>query len=235
MQRGIFGPEYDEIADVIPDDHAAPSSAENMLAVWARQMVRPSAVLDLGCGDGRGVDVIRACLPDVRYDGVDIAQSPEVSSRSRDDAAFHSYDGVNLPFEDNSFDIVYSRQVFEHVRHPDRLAAQVWRVLKPGGIFVGSLAYLEPYHSYSIFNFTPYGVFRLGEDNQFRVRELRPGVEGLSLIVRQISARRIAGLSVTYPLIDLLARWRSLGFRERNYLKLRFAGHICFAMERVQD
>lgn len=206
-----------------------------MLVEWSRRFADPARVLDLGCGDGRGVDVVRACLPDAQYDGVDIEQSPEVSSRSRDDARFHSYDGVNLPFDDKTFDIVYSRQVFEHVRHPDRLAAEVCRVLKPGGAFVGSLAYLEPYHSYSIFNFTPYGLFRVGEDNGLRVREMRPGVEGLSLIMRQMSMRRIRGFGIAYPLIGLLARLRSLGVRERNYLKLRFAGHICFAMEREQD
>lgn len=234
-QRGIFGPEYAEIAHAIPMDHAKPSSAEEMLACCAKRITKPARVLDLGCGDGRGVDVVRACLPHARYDGVDIEQSPEVGSRSRADASFHSYDGVTLPFADETFDIVYSRQVFEHVRHPDTVVREVRRVLRRGGLFVGSLAYLEPYHSYSIFNFTPYGLLRVGQDNGLKVCEMRPGVEGLSLIMRQMSMRRISRLSLAYPLIELMARLRSLGIRERNYLKLRFAGHICFMMVREED
>jgi SAM-dependent methyltransferase len=39
-----------------------------------------------------------------------------------------------MSFHDNSFDVVYSFQVLEHVRDPRRVLAESWRVLKPGGI-----------------------------------------------------------------------------------------------------
>lgn len=224
----MLGPEYDEIADTIPDDNSRVYSVEALLGEAVTASGQFATILDLGCGDGRGYDVIRSLLPSARYCGVDIEGSPEVASRQRSDAEFLSYNGVDLPFADESFDAVYSRQVFEHIRHPDRVMSEVCRVLKPGGIFVCSLSYLEPYHSFSIFNFTPYGVFRIVEDNGLKLVQMRPGTEGLAMIFRQLSARKIGGLRLAYPAFELAGRIRGWSARKRNYLKLRFAGHICF-------
>jgi ubiquinone/menaquinone biosynthesis C-methylase UbiE len=38
-----------------------------------------------------------------------------------------TFDGVNLPFGDDDFDLVYCKQVLEHVRHPEPLLAEVGR------------------------------------------------------------------------------------------------------------
>lgn len=39
-----------------------------------------------------------------------------------------------LPYPDNSFDIIYSRFVFEHVENPDLIARELVRIVKPGGL-----------------------------------------------------------------------------------------------------
>lgn len=41
--------------------------------------------------------------------------------------------GESIPFPDNSFDLIYSFNVFEHVADPSRVLAEALRVLKPGG------------------------------------------------------------------------------------------------------
>lgn len=46
--------------------------------------------------------------------------------------------GENLPFPENSFDIVYARQVLHHARDLFRLCGELCRVLKPGGTLVAS-------------------------------------------------------------------------------------------------
>lgn len=71
---------------------------------------------------------------------------------------------------------------------PESLLADVTRVLRPGGAFVGSVSCLEPYHSFSYWNFTPYGWYvwlaRRGTGGVLvgRVRQResrkRPGVRG---------------------------------------------------------
>lgn len=43
------------------------------------------------------------------------------------------YDGRNLPFEADTFDIVFSSNVLEHVEDLPYLMRDMWRVLKPGG------------------------------------------------------------------------------------------------------
>jgi SAM-dependent methyltransferase len=225
----VLGPEYRLIERTLPCGSSRSKSPETVLLTFRDRV--GLEILDLGCGDGRAVELL-AKFDSPRYTGVDIEASPEVGSRTRTDADFQTYDGQNLPFPDRTFDIVYSRQVFEHIRHPDNVAAEVLRVLKPGGSFVGSLSYLEPYHSFSIFNTTPYGVFRLLEDNGFVLRSMWPGVEGMSLFVRQLTNRRINQFSFVYPLIEIAGRLARWDHRKRNYLKLRFAGHITFLAER---
>lgn len=219
------GPEYELIEGAIPDDHVRLTEPESLLPQC--QVPHPN-VLDLGCGDGRGRDVILQALPGADYTGVDIENSPEVKSRVANGSWFHSYDGENLPFADDSFDLVYSRQVFEHIRHPDRVAAEIFRVLRPGGLFIGSLSGLEPYHSFSMFNFTPYGLYRVLQDNGLYLTELRPGAESTSLVIRQLTLRRVSGFRIIYPLVDIIARMKGWSVKQANYIKLRFAGHMSF-------
>lgn len=45
-------------------------------------------------------------------------------------------DGQQLPFRDNSFDVVYSSNVAEHVPHPWTMGEEMLRVTKPGGVVV---------------------------------------------------------------------------------------------------
>ena len=105
--------------------------------------------------------------------------------RTRTDAEFHTFDGLNLPFEDASFDVVYCAQVLEHARHPESLLIDVARVLRPGGALAGSTSQLEPFHSRSTFNFTPHGLSLLLESAGLAGVELRPSVDALTLIVRR--------------------------------------------------
>ncbi len=65
-----------------------------------------------------------------------------------------------LPLADACVDLVLSMQVFEHLRAPWLAAAEVARVLRPGGCFVGSVAFLKPYHG-SYFHMTHKGVHQL--------------------------------------------------------------------------
>jgi SAM-dependent methyltransferase len=41
-----------------------------------------------------------------------------------------------LPFDDNSFDVVYSKSFLEHLHEPDRFFAEAFRVLRPGGLLL---------------------------------------------------------------------------------------------------
>jgi SAM-dependent methyltransferase len=102
-------------------------------------------VLDFGCGAGatvreglkQGLDIWGA---DVFFDA-----SPEYLTAVQDllgDRVFR-IENDRLPFADDSFDMVVSNQVFEHVPELGKAIAEIARVLKPGGKLVTLFPTLE--------------------------------------------------------------------------------------------
>lgn len=209
--------------------------------VGMAQGKRGITVIDLGCGGGSSYDEFFRRIGKIAWVGLDITDSYEVLNRQRRELPFCAYDGVRVPFADGSADIVYSRQVFEHVRHPQPLLSEAYRVLKPGGIFVGSTSHLEPFHSRSFWNYTPYGFCVLLREAGFHSVQVRPGIDSLTLIGRRcFSYVKLARLfepffSVESPLNILLEIClRALGqpVERRNAFKLLFAGQFCFFAKR---
>jgi SAM-dependent methyltransferase len=87
-------------------------------------------VLELGAGDGVQTTVLRGMFPKVTP--VDIAPSGDVEGMIIADAA-------DLPFEDDSFDLIFSSNVLEHVEQLDVAFNEMKRVLAPGGIMIHSM------------------------------------------------------------------------------------------------
>ena len=225
----------------IPSDHSRQVLADHYAGrlLGARAASEgPPRVMDLGCGAGDSVDVFRSVEPAVRWVGVDIEESPEVAARTRTDAEFVTFDGRRLPFEDASFDLVYCKQVLEHVDHPRDLVREAARVLKPGGEFAGSTSQLEAFHSRSTLNWTPYGFMKIAEVAGLEVIELRPVIDGFTLVAwRALGLPRYfhrwwARESPPYRLIELAARTARLDARTRNQIKLVLAGQFAFLARR---
>ena len=74
-------------------------------------------------------------------------------------------DAADLPFRDGAFDGVLSIAVLEHVRNPFVCAAEISRVLKPGGWLKCCVPFLQPLHGYPhhYFNMTHEGLRSLFE------------------------------------------------------------------------
>lgn len=224
---------YDMLADAIPNDHSRQCTAADELHAQITKGFSPSEVLDLGCGDGRSIDLFKSELPEARWTGVDIEGSPEVTMRRRTDGNFVSFDGINLPFEAESFGLVYSYQVFEHVRHPEPLLAEIRRVLKKDGLLIGQTSQLEPYHSFSYWNFTVFGFRRLLEAAGLRLLVLRPGIDGLTLIQRSIHGRTqewTKWFTTESPLNTEIEKELEdkRPCRTRNFRKLIYCGQFVF-------
>jgi len=229
------------LGDALPTDHSRQVLADHYIE---REIGRPSPgmgpwrVLDLGCGVGDSVDAFRARDPDVDWIGIDVPGSPEARDRTRADARFETFDGVKLPFADGSFELVFCKQVLEHVRHPEPLLAEVQRVLAPGGYLAGSTSQLEPYHSLSVWNYTPVGLANLIRDAGLRTIEFRPGIDSLTLIAWRLTGRPRhfdrwwARPSPLNRALDLYGRAARIDPRLRNATKLLFCGQFAFLAQK---
>lgn len=118
-------------------------------------------MLDIGCGDAAHRGVCEHA--GFRYLGLD-----------RDSTAADILaDAHLLPFRDNAFRFVLSVAVLQYLRFPVLAMREVHRVLAPGGIFIGTVAFLEPFHD-TYYHHTHLGTFHSLREGGFEVQRLAP-------------------------------------------------------------
>ena len=99
-------------------------------------------VLDFGCGTGGETLWLAerstfAVGCDVKADSLAEAQQFKLHSQHTN-VSFVEVPHNTLPFSDNSFDAIFSTDVFEHVMQPGELLSEIYRVLTPGGSFIST-------------------------------------------------------------------------------------------------
>jgi ubiquinone/menaquinone biosynthesis C-methylase UbiE len=99
-------------------------------------------VLDVGCGSGSMARLIARSFPSTEVIGVDVRQQylDFAKATARDqgigNVTFRSGDVFDLPFEDASFDIVWSKYLLQWLKEPKSALAELKRITKPGGLVV---------------------------------------------------------------------------------------------------
>lgn len=107
---------------------------------YAREFVQDMRVLDFGCGSGYGTARLAEHCRHII--GVDVASDAIAHARRNyqrhnlEYATIAPAEEQPLPFPDQSFDVVLSFQVIEHVTDEAKYLSEAWRVLRPGGRFV---------------------------------------------------------------------------------------------------
>ncbi len=99
-------------------------------------------ILEVGVGAGTDHAQWAAVTDDLH--GVDLTDAAvETSARNLALRGRRSHlqrvDAEVLPFESSSFDVVYSWGVIHHAEAPERIIAEIARILRPGGVFLGML------------------------------------------------------------------------------------------------
>lgn len=100
------------------------------------QVTAAEKSLNLGTGEGDYDALVRSFsnnLVSCDINERDIAFAKELN-RDLTNVVYRIEDALDLTFADNSFDLIISVEVLEHVGKPDRMMEEVSRVLKPGGI-----------------------------------------------------------------------------------------------------
>ncbi|MCC7159296.1 MAG: methyltransferase domain-containing protein [Ignavibacteria bacterium] len=91
--------------------------------------------LDIGSGVGLVDRFLKSSIPDLY--GVDVESGVvEKARQNNPEVTYNIYDGLKLPFEDNTFDLSFAINVMHHVPpvHWRNFAGEMNRVLKPCGI-----------------------------------------------------------------------------------------------------
>jgi SAM-dependent methyltransferase len=93
-------------------------------------MRKGQKILEPGCGRGEFLDAYRRL--GLKCYGLDLSpcaggflEGIEVKQAN--------IENEPLPYQDNYFDIIYSKSLMEHLHHPDKYLSEAFRILKPGG------------------------------------------------------------------------------------------------------
>jgi SAM-dependent methyltransferase len=132
-----------------------------LLAYFPKPIGSPPIMLDLGCGRMIHRELCEA--QGFRYVGLDYSEP---------DAMFLG-DAQALPFKNDTFQFVLSIGAMPEVEHPQLMIQEAFRVLAPGGAFVGSVCYLESPGT-ARFHFTHLGLNSLLYEGGFIVDAIIP-------------------------------------------------------------
>ncbi|MGC1451439.1 MAG: class I SAM-dependent methyltransferase [Candidatus Sulfotelmatobacter sp.] len=129
MKAAWMAGDFGQIANFISGE------AENFVA--RLDLERGAQVLDVACGTGNVA--IPAAKTGARVTGIDIApnlveQAKQRAAAEQLDIRFEEGDAEELPYADGSFDVIVSMFGAMFAPRPERVAAELLRVCKPGGM-----------------------------------------------------------------------------------------------------
>jgi SAM-dependent methyltransferase len=173
-----------------------------IVSYFPRATTPGSLMLDLGCGTGVHREVCE--YAGYEWVGLDYDASE----------ALLLGDGHALPLANDSFEFVLSIAVLEHIRYPFVMMREVFRVLEPGGVLIGTVAFLEPFHGDCYYHHTHMGTHNVLRHAGFEVLAVAPHANWNVLVAQATMSlfpylpRPIAEL-IVWP-VDILHRlwWR---------------------------
>ncbi|MEK7159992.1 MAG: class I SAM-dependent methyltransferase [Patescibacteria group bacterium] len=95
------------------------------------QKLDVSSILDAGCGEGFTLEYLRVRNIGKTYEGVDFLQKAvEIGTKIHPNITLRKESVYEMPYKDNSFDLVLSTEVLEHLEEPQKALKEIFRVSK---------------------------------------------------------------------------------------------------------
>lgn len=172
-------------------------------------------LLDIGCGKMPYKNYILENSKVNHYVGLDIENALEYDATIKAD---YMWDGKKMPFEDNSFECAFGTEVLEHCPEPEVVLKEVYRVLKPDGVFYFTVPFLWNLHEvpHDEYRYTPFSLERHLCNSGFKDIEIK-AIGGWHASMAQM--------------LGLWVRRSPMSSRKRNLLSLILKPLIMFLIE----
>ncbi len=115
-------------------------TAQNSAGFLLPHLRDDMTLLDVGCGPGTVTVDLARILAGGEVVGVDASETVLDAARNHADAVgftnvrFEQANAYELPFEDDTFDVVYAHQLLQHLSDPVAALREMKRVARPGGL-----------------------------------------------------------------------------------------------------
>jgi ubiquinone/menaquinone biosynthesis C-methylase UbiE len=112
------------------------AGAEHMISVLERMrpQLKVNNLLVTGCGEAHEAEFLGQRLG-CNVKGIDIVLPDSAKARNKPGLELIEGSALDLPYEDNSFEAIFSHHVIEHVGDHEKHLQEAARVLRPGGAF----------------------------------------------------------------------------------------------------
>ncbi len=144
--------------------------------------------LDFGCGIKHAEELAEnaVLLDAIHFSNVDVV------STTRD-----------VPFKDDSFALIVSQAVFEHLPDPFHTAREMLRILKPGGRILIDTAFMQPFHA------DPDHYFNMTTEG------LRAIMQGFEILEIGVQPHQMPSCGLIMQIETVLPLMRRGGWRDR--------------------
>ena len=144
--EGHYGPKQLNLLEVVwGEGFLSPGGTEEIDEIVKNTNLEGKSVLDIGCGCGGAAFHLIKKYKAKSVQGIDTeplviktAQQLSIKNNLADKTTFKCVEPGPLKYNEETFDVIFSKEVFLHIPDKEALLKDVHRILKPGGLIIVS-------------------------------------------------------------------------------------------------